>query len=83
MEFLRPVNTHFTAASNFNNARLQKQYEEYNRHKLDKIAKCGKKMDIQMEAAVCKPSDPISVFSFLEVFKNIFDNTSNHTGPAT
>lgn len=69
MKVHKPVDTHFTAAFEFNNNLLQNQYQEYSSHISCEIAKWSKKMGVQMKTALFNPSDAISVLSFLDSFR--------------
>lgn len=48
---------HFTAALDVNNDLQQKQYQKYNRHISDKIAKWANKVDVQIKSAASKQFD--------------------------
>lgn len=75
------VNTHYTAALNFNNYHVQKQSQvtiaTYWAKWLTRL-----KMDVQMKAVGFRPSDPIFVLSFLDNVKNDCGRNSIHEGAA-
>lgn len=82
VKHLKPVNTHFTAAVDFKKYVLQKQSQEYNRHRLHKISVWATKMDALMKTALYKLSDPIFVLSFLDSSKTTCESYSIHEGAA-
>lgn len=66
---LKTVNMHCAEAPNYKNYRSMEQSQEYTGHISGKIAMSAKRMDVQMNSAVFKPSDPILIISFLRNFK--------------
>lgn len=82
MKFLKLVSTYFITTWDSKNCRLRKHSQQYSHHISGKIAKWSIMMNIQMKTATFKPSDPISVLSFLNNFKTVCDNKIVHKGTA-
>lgn len=61
VKVLGPMRTHLTAALDFITYRPQKQPVEYNSDISDKITVWTLKMDVQIETAMFRRSDPISI----------------------
>lgn len=68
---------------NFETYRLILQAQKYNGHSSEKIAKWVKCIDDQKKSAVFKPSDPISVLTFLDIFKFACESNEIYEESAT
>lgn len=70
---LQLVNSYFTNALNFNNYHPDMQTQKYDGRIFGKRAKWAKLMDVQMRSVNFKPSEPISMRSFLQNFRSSCD----------
>lgn len=82
IKVLKPLNTYYTEALDFLTYRLRLQSQKYNGHISEKMDKWARRMNVQMKSACFRPSDPISVLSFLHNFKMACDSNGIHEGAA-
>lgn len=78
VEVLKPVNTDFTAVTNFETYHLTPQSQRQNVHMSGKIAKWAKCMDVYMKSSMVRLSNPIFIFAFLHIFKTAYGSNSIH-----
>lgn len=78
LEVLKPVNAYLNAAMKSQTYRLTAQSRKYSGRFFGKIAKWSKRMDVQLNSSIYKPSDPMSVPDFLHNFKTAYDSNGIH-----
>lgn len=73
---LQLAGTHFSKALTFNTYRLHNQSQKYEGSISDMVAKCTKRVSVQIRPEDFKSSDPISVLDILHSFKTAGHSSS-------